>query len=138
MLAALRIILGLSFSLVAAMMLAAPHFWYVTFPGVAERGGFNPHFVRDIGCASLVAGAGFVAGGIRPSHYRPAMIAGAALIALHALVHVLEEIAGAHGRSFLTPDLPTVYLPAALGLWLAFAGSQNGASMNRPAASRQA
>jgi hypothetical protein len=124
MLAVLRIVLGLSFSLVAAMMLAAPHFWYVTFPGVAERGAFNPHFVRDIGCASLVAGAGFVAGGIRPSHYRPAMIAGAALIVLHALVHVVEEIAGAHGRSFLATDLPAVYLPAAAGLWLAFAGFQ--------------
>jgi hypothetical protein len=124
MLAVLRIVLGLSFSLVAALMLAAPHFWYVSFPGVAERGAFNPHFVRDVRCAVLVAGAGFVAGGIRPSHYRPAMIAGAALIALHALVHVVEEVAGAHGRSFLATDLPAVYLPAALGLWLAFAGSQ--------------
>ena len=67
MLAVLRIVLGLSFSLVAALMLAAPRFWYVTFPGVAERGAFNPHFARDIGCASLVAGASFIAGGIRPS-----------------------------------------------------------------------
>ena len=124
MLGILRIVLGLAFSVVAAMMLAAPHFWYVTFPGVVERGPFNPHFVRDIGCASLVAGVGFVAGGIRPSHYRPAMIVGAALIALHALVHAVEEIAGAHARSFLATDFPAVYLPAALSLWLAFAGSQ--------------
>lgn len=126
MLAALRIVLGVSFALVAVMMLATPRLWYETFPGVAERGAFNTHFVRDIGCASLVAGAGFILGGIRPSRYRPAMIAAAALIGLHALLHALEEVAGAHGRSYFFTDLPAVYVPAALGLWLAFAGPRTG------------
>jgi hypothetical protein len=122
MLAILRIVLGAAFILVAGFMLVAPRTWYETVPGVAERGAFNPHFVRDIACAVLITGGAFVAAGIWGERWRPAMIAGAAFGALHALVHLGEEM-GAHSHSFFWTDLPAVYLPTLLSLWLAFARS---------------
>jgi len=132
MLSILRTVFGIIFILLAAMMLIAPYEWYRTLPGVAERGAFNAHFVRDIGCAILLVGAGFVAGGIGGERWRPAMIAAALFGMLHALVHLGEEIFGAHAHSFLSIDLPGVYFPSLLGLWLAFAGSTGRFSAKQP------
>ena len=39
-------------------MLFAGLWWYGVVPGVTATGPYNPHFVRDIGAAYLVAGAG--------------------------------------------------------------------------------
>ncbi len=128
MLALLRLAYGAFFIVVAGVMLAVPRSWYDTLPGVADRGAFNPHFVRDIGVAFLVAGSGFVAGGLRPLAWRPAMFAGAGFILLHAAVHLVEEVSHAHGRSFLRTDLPSVYIPAALALWLLLADVGRGAA----------
>lgn len=51
-----------------AFMLAAPESWYWAVPGVAETGGFNPHFIRDIGIVYIVTGAAFVFGALYPSN----------------------------------------------------------------------
>jgi hypothetical protein len=51
-------IVGLLQLVVAAMMLLAPQSFYGLVPGVNETGPFNPHFVRDVGAAFLVAGGG--------------------------------------------------------------------------------
>ena len=40
-------------------MLFAPQPWYQLVPGVSGTGPLNVHFVRDIGCAYLCAGAAF-------------------------------------------------------------------------------
>ena len=39
-------------------MLARPEIWYYSIPGVTGTGPLNLHFIRDIGCAYLVAAAG--------------------------------------------------------------------------------
>ena len=58
------------------------------------------------------------------------MIAGAAFFALHALAHLGEEL-GAHSHSFFWNDLPAVYLPTLLALWLAFARSPQAFAIPR-------
>ena len=91
-------------------ILALPECWYVTIPGVAETGPFNPHFVRDIGAAYLVAG-GALLWFLRDKGTRPAAIAGAAFLALHALVHVADAIAGREALRQFVLDIPLVILP---------------------------
>jgi hypothetical protein len=57
---ALLWIVGLLQLAIAAVMLFAPRSFYDLVPGVTETGPFNPHFVRDVGAAFLVAGAGLL------------------------------------------------------------------------------
>jgi uncharacterized protein YjeT (DUF2065 family) len=68
-------------------MLVAPAAWYRLVPGVAETGPFNPHFVRDIGCAYLVAGSALLWLSL-DERARPAALAGAAFLAVHSLAHI--------------------------------------------------
>jgi len=56
----MRVTLAIGFGLLLAangfLMLFDPAQWYAMVPGVPETGAFNPHFVRDIGAAYVVAG----------------------------------------------------------------------------------
>ena len=73
-------------------MLAAPHLWYETVPGVAATGPFNHHFVIDIGLAYVASGA-FMLAGFRDGRVAAAIaLVGAAWPALHALFHISEWI----------------------------------------------
>ena len=54
-----RLLLALILAANGLAMLAAPQFWYHTTPGVTGTGQLNLHFVRDIGCAYLVAAGAF-------------------------------------------------------------------------------
>lgn len=92
------------------VMLALPERWYDVIPGVAATGPFNPHFVRDVGAAYLVAGAALL-WFLRDKGARPAAIAGAAFLALHALVHLADAVAGREALRRLVLDIPTVILP---------------------------
>jgi hypothetical protein len=75
--------------------------------------------VRDIGAAYLVAGATLLWFAI-DRDARPAALAGAAFLALHALVHLWDAAAGrAHAHQLLI-DLPPVFLPPALAIWIAW------------------
>jgi len=96
------------------VMLALPERWYAAVPGVAATGAFNPHFVRDTGAAYLVAG-GALLWFLRDKAARPAAIAGAAFLALHALVH----IAGREALRQLALDIPLVILPGLVVFTLA-------------------
>jgi len=49
-------ILGIGLAANGLLMLAVPADWYATVPGVTDTGPFNPHFIRDIGVAYLIAG----------------------------------------------------------------------------------
>jgi len=112
-------ILGLGLAANGLFMLAAPADWYVTVPGVNETGPFNAHFVRDIGVAYLVAGAAFMWFALDRAA-RPAALAGAAFLALHAFVHVWDAVAGREHTHQLLVDLPSVFLPPALAIWIAW------------------
>lgn len=109
------LILGLVLGANGLFMLADPGAWYALVPGVPDTGPFNAHFVRDIGCVYLVVGAAFCRFAF-DEWARPAALAGAAFLTLHALVHVADAIAG-RGHH-VTADLVTIFAPAAVALWL--------------------
>jgi hypothetical protein len=114
----LAIVLGLALVGNGVLMLGDPAAWYGLVPGVPDTGPLNAHFVRDIGCAYLVTGSALAALAF-DVQMRPAALAGAAFLSLHALVHLGEAIGG-HGRSdHLLGALAPVLAPAALALWLA-------------------
>jgi hypothetical protein len=121
-----RMIFGIVFGINSSVMLANPLWWYEVVPGVAERGAYNGHFVRDIGCASLVIAAVFFLSSFRPRFWRSAIIMSTAFVVLHAVVHVGEAVAEMHHR-FVVVDLLTVYLPAALAVGLALPSTRTEA-----------
>jgi uncharacterized protein YjeT (DUF2065 family) len=119
----LAVILGIGLVLNALRMLAAPAAWYAAVPGVPETGPFNPHFVRDIGAAYLVAGAALVWFAASAAA-RPAAQAGAAFLALHALIHLWDAAAGREQAHQLLLDFAFIFLPAILAAWIAWPPQQ--------------
>jgi hypothetical protein len=119
-------ILGIGLAANGLVMLGVPADWYVTVPGVAGTGPFNAHFVRDIGVAYLVSGAALVWFAVNPAA-RTAAQAGAAFLALHALVHLWDAAAGREHVHQLLIDLPTVFLPPALAIWIVWMPAGRGA-----------
>jgi uncharacterized protein YjeT (DUF2065 family) len=120
--------LGLGLAANGLVMLGFPADWYATVPGVIDAGSFNAHFIRDIGVAYLVSGASLVWLAVNPAA-RPAAQAGTAFLALHALVHVWDTVAGRQHVHQLLIDLPAVFLPPALAIWIAFLPAGRGATL---------
>lgn len=125
----LAVFLGLGFAVNGATMLLAPLLWYGGVPGVADTGSFNPHFVRDIGCAYLVSGAALT-GFALDRRFRGAALAGAAFLALHAAVHLWDAAAARESLDHLIGDLPAVFIAPALALWLACPRSRDHKEMD--------
>jgi hypothetical protein len=115
----LAVILGIGLGLNALLMLAVPAAWYAAVPGVMQTGPINPHFVRDIGAAYLVAGAALIWFAASPKA-QSAVRAGAAFLFLHALVHLWDAAAGREHAHQLLIDLVTVFLPSVLAIWIAW------------------
>ena len=115
---ALTWLLGFGLGTNGLWMLIRPENWYYTIPGVVGTGPSNLHFIRDIGCAYLVAGASLFWLANRPRQAWPAALAGGVFLALHALVHLWDTAAGRESSHQLLVDLPAVVLPAFLVLWL--------------------
>lgn len=107
-----------------AFMLALPAMWYGIVPGVIDTGPFNPHFIRDIGCAYLVSGGALLWFSL-DRRARPAAVAGAAFLTLHALVHFCDAAAGRETPWQLLIDLPTVLLPGLLVFKIAWPRSRH-------------
>ena len=118
----LAVILGIGLGLNALWMLAVPAAWYAAVPGVTQTGPFNPHFVRDIGAAYLVAAAALIWFAANPKA-QSAVQAGATFLTLHALVHLWDAVAGReHAHQLI--DLATVFLPSVLAIWIAWPAHQ--------------
>jgi hypothetical protein len=122
-------------------MLGDPAAWYGAVPGVAMTGPFNPHFVRDIGCAYLAAGAALIWFAV-DGRARWAALAGGVFLALHALVHLADAASGRETVDGLATDLLPVFVPPALVLWLAwpspmFKKERQHVEMADPSASRR-
>ena len=99
----------------AVWMLAGPMHWYTELPAaVPDTGPFNPHFVRDIGCAFLMAGIALVWAFFRPRDRFPLVTIGAVFLAAHAVLHAYDTLRGALGHDHWLLDLPGVYLPGIL------------------------
>lgn len=120
----LAIGLGLLLAANGFLMLFYPGGWYAIVPGVSETGPLNPHFVRDIGAAYLVTGVAIAALGF-DARAAPAALAGALFLTLHALVHVIDAMAGRTHADHVLAELTGVYAPAAIALWLALSSTPN-------------
>jgi hypothetical protein len=118
----LALILGAALAANGLFMLGDPAAWYSAVPGVTMTGPLNLHFVRDIGCAYLVAGAALAAFAL-DARARAAALAAGAFLALHALVHLWDWASGREMLDHLVADLPAVFVPPALALWLAWPNS---------------
>jgi hypothetical protein len=108
-------------SLNGLAMLFGSFWWYNAVPGVIATGAFNPHFVRDIGMAYLVTASGLGWWSWRPAEGRPALVGAGAFLTLHATIHVFDASCGRNLMADVIRDLPGVYLPAAVTIWLAVA-----------------
>jgi hypothetical protein len=111
----IRIVTGLLAVILGAnglAMLFAGLWWYGVVPGVVATGPYNPHFVRDIGAAYLVAAGGLGAYSLRPREAWPAVVCAAAFLILHACVHVFDAVCGIKPLADVTRDLGGIYLPA--------------------------
>jgi hypothetical protein len=112
-------VLGLGLIANALWMFAGPMHWYEELPAaVPDTGPFNPHFVRDIGCAFLTAGIGLV-WGARSARYRVPLVAMAMVfLGAHALLHVYDTAVGNLPSDHWWLDFGGVYLPALLLAWV--------------------
>jgi len=93
----LRILLFLVAALLAGNglhMLFAPEHWYHSLESVTHTGPFNPHFVRDIGCAYLASAVALGCGGWRPMWVVPGAVAAFTFLGPHAGVHLWESFTG--------------------------------------------
>ncbi|HEY8153124.1 MAG TPA: hypothetical protein VII72_03250 [Myxococcota bacterium] len=97
----------------AAWMLADPLLWYHELPAeVPDFGPFNPHFVRDIGCAYATVGFAFVWAALSPRRRFALAAVGAFFYLAHAVLHVFDTLRGAAPPAHWWLDFPGVYLPA--------------------------
>ena len=124
-------ILGLILSANGLWMIAAPFHWYAHIPGVSASGPANAHFIRDIGCAFLVAALALLWFAFEPKRSWPAVLAGGAFLFFHASMNVWDTIAGREHPHRLLAEIPTIILPALITLWLGWPPS-NSASGKEP------
>jgi hypothetical protein len=99
----------------AAWMLLDPLRWYHDLPaGVPDFGEFNPHFVRDIGCAFATVGVAQVWAAFAPRYRYPLVAVTAVFLVAHAALHVYDTARGAVDHHHWWFDAPGVYAPALL------------------------
>lgn len=113
-------VLGLGLAANGLFMLFAPETWYHFIPTVPSTGPFNPHFVRDVGCAYLVCGGTLVWLALNRAGGEAAAITGGVFLLLHALVHVWDAAVGRATLGHLAQDFVTVILVPIVILWLAW------------------
>ena len=97
-------------------MLADPKEWFLVIPGVKFTGGFNQHFIRDIGLIQLLLGVAFVVGMLRPAVRLEFWAAATMWLVAHALFHFWEVAVGICGPYTILQDFPGVTLPALIGI----------------------
>ena len=111
----LFLLLGVAMLGNALWMLVGPMHWYTDLPAaVPDTGPFNPHFVRDIGCAFLTVGVALVWAALRVQERLPLAAISAVFLAGHALLHIYDTATGALDHTHWWLDAGGVYLPALL------------------------
>lgn len=116
---AISALLGLLLAANALAMLVASLWWYAAVPGVTATGPYNAHFIHDIGMAYLVVAGGLGWFAWRPGQGWAALVAGAAFLALHGLIHVHDAVLSPICGRDLVRDLPGVFAPALIAAWIA-------------------
>lgn len=99
-------------------MLVMPHSWFWSVKGVSLTGGYNAHFIRDIGMVYLLTGAAMFAGIARPANRTLLWGAAAGWLGAHALFHLWEVAAGICGPEAIARDFLGVTLPGLLAAGL--------------------
>ena len=103
------LVLGLATLANSLWMLAGPMHWYTDLPAaVPDTGPFNPHFVRDIGCAFLTVGVALIWAFASPRFRLPLTSIAALFLAAHAVLHAYDTLRGALGHNHWLLDLPGV------------------------------
>ena len=102
------------------VMLFAGLWWYGIVPGVTATGPYNPHFVRDIGSAYVVAGGALGAYIAWPRAAWSAVVASAAFQLLHVGVHIFDAVCGTKPLADIARDFAGVYAPALITTLIAF------------------
>ena len=97
-------------------MLVDPRKWFFMIPGVKFTGGFNQHFIRDIGLIQLFLGVAFVVGMWRPAIRFELWAAATLWLVAHALFHYWEVAVGICDPSTILRDFPAVTYPALIGI----------------------
>ncbi|MEM9421897.1 MAG: hypothetical protein AAF986_05230 [Pseudomonadota bacterium] len=109
---------GWFYILFAAYMFITPHSFYDATPGVAMRGPFTTHFIRDAGLAMGVSGGALFWGALKLD--RAVMIFGTIWPALHAVLHLWVWIARGMPFDFIAlVNLTGIQIWAWLGLFCA-------------------
>jgi hypothetical protein len=99
----------------ALWMLGGPMHWYTDLPAaVPDTGPFNPHFVRDIGCAFFTAGAALGWAAFAPRWRLPLVATATIFFTAHALLHSFDTAIGNLPQNHWWLDVPGVYAPAVL------------------------
>jgi len=99
----------------ALWMLAGPMHWYHELPAaVPDTGPFNPHFVRDIGCAFFAMGVALIWGERTPAWRFPLVAIAMVFLTAHALLHVYDTLVGNLPSDHWWLDFAGVYLPVLL------------------------
>lgn len=114
-------VLGALLAANALAMLAASRWWYFAVPGVTATGPYNPHFIHDIGMTYLVVAGGLGWFAWRPVQGWPALVAAAAFLVLHGLIHVHDALLSPVCGHDLVRDLPGVFAPALIAAWIGVA-----------------
>jgi hypothetical protein len=107
-------------------MLFAPARWYWSVPGVPLTGGYNAHFIRDIGIVYALTGAALIGGAVRQERRRMLWGLAAAWLTSHAMFHLFEVAAGICGADAIPRDFLGVTLPGLVALALALSASFKG------------
>jgi hypothetical protein len=125
----LLLVLGVGALANALWMLAGPMHWYTELPAaVPDTGPFNPHFVRDIGCAFATMGVAQVWAAFAPRWRLPLVSLTAVFMVAHALLHIYDTVVGNLSHSHWWLDFPGVYLPALVLVALALGVRRQEAS----------
>ena len=117
-------VLGVGMIANALWMLAGPMHWYTELPaGVPDTGPFNPHFVRDIGCAFLTVGIALIWAARSEAIRFPLAAVSLVFLAAHALLHIYDTVVGNLPTDHWYLDFAGVYLPViVLGVVIARIG----------------
>ena len=114
-------------------MLIAPVRWYWSVPGVPLTGGYNAHFIRDIGMVYAMTGAGVLLGLARTTQRRLLWGAASAWLTSHAVLHLLEVAAGLCGPEAIPRDFLGVTAPGLAALALALTPGRGRSAVTSPA-----
>ena len=109
-------IVGLALAANGLTMLSVPAAWYAVVPGVPPPARSTR--ISSATSASLILVAGALPWFAIDRAARPAALIGAAFLAIHAAVHLWDAAVGREHAHQLLVDLPPVFLPPALAIWI--------------------